>query len=282
MTSHAMLPIADHICGNIFRIYFSGRDKNNRSLIGFSQLDITNPKKNQIFSKEPVLSLGELGCFDDNGVTPSWIVNYNNKKNLYYIGWNKGSTVRYSLIAGLAISENNGASFRRNSRGPLLERTNLEPISILTSPCVLKDDCTWKMWYTSGIKWMTEDLPQYNIKYAESSDGITWKRNGIVCIDFENKEETSISRPCVLKEDGIYKMWYSYKRNVYKIGYAESSDGIKWIRKDHEVGIDVSESGWDSEMMAYPYVFFHQGNKYMLYNGNDYGRDGIGLAIMEE
>ncbi len=120
----------------------------------------------------------------------------------------------------------------------------------------------------------------YHIKYAESKDGINWERRGIVCIDFKSKDEYAIARPCVIKEDGIYRMWYSYRGEGYRMGYAESTDGVVWKRKDEEAGIDVSESGWDSEMIEYAFVFSHKDKKYMLYNGNDYGKTGFGYAML--
>ena len=279
--THAMVPFAEKIEGDDYRIYFSGRDEQNRSLIGYAELNINAPSKVKRYSKEPVLGLGELGCFDDNGVTPSWIINHDDKKYLYYIGWNKGSTVRMHLVAGLATSTDGGKSFQRVLKVPILDRTNEEPYTLNTAPCVMLEDGLWKMWYVSGVIWKDKDTPRYNIKYAESSDGINWIRNGVVCIDFKSDDENALARPCVIKEDGIYKMWFSYKEKSYRIGYAESEDGMSWERKDDEAGIDVSESGWDSEMIEYAFVFNHKDKKYMLYNGNDYGKNGIGLAIME-
>lgn len=281
MVTHAMLPLAERIGEDLYRIYFSGRDRLNRSLIGYVEVNINEPEKILYITEKPVLGLGALGCFDDNGVTPSWVVNYDSKKYLYYIGWNKGSTVRMAIIAGLAVSHDGGRTFVRVSRAPLFERTDAEPYSILTAPCVLIENGLWRMWYVSGVEWVHSDLPRYNIKYAESRDGIKWDRHGLVCIDFKSPDENALGRPCVLKEDSIYKMWYSYKGDSYRIGYAESKDGIVWKRKDDEAGIDVSDSGWDSEMIEYAFVFNHKGRKYMLYNGNNYGKGGIGYAIME-
>jgi hypothetical protein len=283
MKTHAMIPVADHLREDIYRVYFSGRDCENRSLIGYGDINIVNPIESVYYSENPVLGLGELGCFDDNGVTPSWIVNCDDKKFLYYIGWNPRSTVRMKLFAGLAISYDDGISFKRFSRVSILDRTHEEPF-LNTAPCVIKDNGIWRMWYVSGVEWVNPDLPRYNIKYAESKDGKKWQRNGIVCIDFK-KGENALARPSVLKESGKYKMWYSYKGghyDTYRIGYAESNDGIEWERQDNRVGIDVSNSGWDSEMIEYSYVFNHKNDKYMLYNGNEYGRNGIGLAVMEE
>ena len=76
-------------------------------------------------------------------------------------------------------------------------------------------------------------------------------------------------------------MWFSYKGGSYRIGYAESADGLHWERRDADAGIDVSPSGWDSQMIEYSYVFRHKGKLYMLYNGNNYGCDGVGLAVAE-
>jgi len=282
MVTHAMVPFAEKVTGDLFRVYFSGRDALNRSLIGYAQINIQRPKEVLYITKKPILGLGELGCFDDNGVTPSWIVTHGGKKYLYYIGWNKCLTVRMGLVTGLAVSTDKGKTFKRFSRAPLLERTDKEPFSILTGPCVLKEGGLWRMWYVSAVGWVHRDLPRYNIKYAESKEGLVWKRKGIVCIDFASKDEAALARPCVLKEDEIYKMWYSYKGERYRIGYAESKDGIAWKRKDDLAGLDVSKDGWDSEMVEYAFVFNHKKDTYMLYNGNDYGKGGIGLAVLSK
>ena len=282
--THGMCPTAERIHGDIFRVYFSGRDYLNRSLIGYIDFDINKPEKILSISEKPVLGLGELGTFDDNGVTPMWIINHNNKKYLYYVGWNQGSTVRMAEMSGLAVSTDGGETFSRVSRAPILNRTNREPFSILCAPCIMKDGKEWKMWYVSGEEWVHKDLIKYNIKYAYSKDGINWERDGHVCIGFTD-DEYAFARPCVLKENGLYNMWYSFKKGQddyrYKMGYAESVDGLEWVRKDNEVDLVPSKDGWDSEMVTYPFVFNHNGKKYMLYNGNWYGKTGFGLAVKD-
>ncbi len=277
-----MLPIADHIRDDLFRVYFCSRDEEGRSMVGYIEIDIRDPHNILKVSEEPVFRFGPLGHFDDNGVSPSSIVNVDGRKYLYYIGWKPRSTTRFGLIGGLTISDDGGENFQRVSNAPILRCTDKEPVTILTAPFVIRDDGLWRMWYVSGVKWINPDLPVYNIKHASSDDGVNWEQSGVVCID-NRDDETSLARPCVLKEDGIYKMWYSYKYkgNPYRIGYAESEDGIAWERKDDDAGIDVSESGWDSEMVEYAYVFNHKGEKYMLYNGNGYGKNGFGLAVLE-
>jgi hypothetical protein len=90
----------------------------------------------------------------------------------------------------------------------------------------------------------------------------------------------------VYKEDGRYKMLYSHRdvwnyrsdrAQSYRLAYAESADGIAWTRG--EAGIDRSESGWDSEMMEYCYVYRYHDQTYLFYNGNGFGKTGIGYAV---
>ncbi len=150
---------------------------------------------------------------------------------------------------------------------------------------MLVEDGKWRMWYVSATSWeVKDDAPRhrYHIKYAESRDGINWQRDGLVCIDYIDEDEYAISRPCVVRDGDLYRMWFSSRGGSYRIGYAESTDGLSWTRKDGESGIDVSDSGWDSEMVAYPYVFEREGDYYMLYNGNGYGKSGIGVASTQK
>ena len=138
------------------------------------------------------------------------------------------------------------------------------------------------MWYVSGTGWtIVNHKPRhhYHIQYAESQDGRDWGRSGVVCITYRTPDEYAFGRPCVVQDHDRYRMWYSCRGDRYRLGYAESDDGIGWIRKDHEASLGPSASGWDSEMIAYPLVFRHHGRLHMLYNGNGYGQTGIGLAI---
>jgi hypothetical protein len=228
-----------------------------------------------------------LGCFDDSGVMPSCIVSYEGIQYMYYTGWTQAKTVPFFFFIGLAISADKGKTFKRFSKAPILGRTFHDPY-LTASPWVIKESGKWKMWYVSCTGWKVEpNSPKlkhyYHIRYAESENGLDWKADGTICIDY-NKDEYAIARPVVYKEDGIYKMWYCYRggTDAYRAGYAESKDGVVWERKDEIVGIAVSPAGWDSEMICYPCVFEHRREKYMLYNGNNYGSTGIGLAVLEQ
>jgi len=283
MQTHAMIPLAENLSNDLYKIYFSPRDSLNRSHLAWITIDINKPKKIIEYSKQPLVSPGNLGTFDDSGVVATSLLNHNDKKYMYYVGINLGVTVPLRNSIGLAISLDQGRTFKKISEGPIVERNYKEP-GFTASPEVIFENGTFRMWYLSCIKWKYEHgKPKhyYHIKYAESSNGIDWDRQGIVAIDFKNSEEYALGVPRVINENGLYKMWYSYRGNKYRIGYAESPDGIHWQRMDEQVGIDVSKEGWDSEMIEYPFVFDHKGNRYMLYNGNGYGKTGFGLAILE-
>lgn len=193
----------------------------------------------------------------------------------------QGSRVRYYPSIGLAISRDNGRSFSKYSQAPIIDRSNEEPFG-MASPFVMFDDGKWRMWYASYRKWEIrngEPWPKYEIRYAESEDGINWKLAGITCIGSEDQE--AVARPWIRKEGNTYRMWFSYRDNFqnYRIGYAESVNCLTWTRLPNLVGIDVSDTGWDSEMLEYPCVISHKDREYMFYNGNNFGEHGVGLAI---
>jgi len=289
--THAQIPSPDLLDDDRIRIYYATRDKCNRSLTSFIDVSADDPQHILYEHDRPILDFGKLGCFDDSGVMPSCVVTVDGIKYLYYCGWNTSTTVRYRNCIGLAISEDGGTTFRRAFEGPILDRNRNEP-HIVVTPHVIIEDGLWKMWYCGCTEWkvvngITE--PQYLIKYAESRDGIDWERDNRVIIPYKNETE-AIGRPVVVHENGLYKMWYSYRSisdyrvnpaNSYRIGYAESKDNVDWIRKDEDVGIDVSEEGWDSEMLAYPYVVDYKERRYLFYDGNGFGRGGFGYAIFD-
>jgi hypothetical protein len=181
------------------------------------------------------------------------------------------------------VSNDNASSFEKLSLAPIVGRSAVDPY-LAASPSVLVDNGSWRMWYVSGTGWeSTKAGPnhRYHIKYAESLDGINWTPTGHTCIDYQDESETAIARPCVVKDGSLYRMWYCSRGAAYRIGYAESSDGLDWQRKDDEIDIAPSADGWDREMQAYPFVFDHGADRHMLYNGNGFGATGIGHLVLD-
>lgn len=279
--SHAAVPYADPEADGL-DVYFTTRDEHQRSHIGRATVDLA--ERQVEMAPEPVLAPGPLGAFDDSGAMMSCIVRDGDALYLYYQGWSLGVTVPFYVFVGCAIRESPDASFVRVASSPVLGRHPVDPY-MCSSPWVIRDGGRWRMWYVSNVGWRRPGwgAPHYvvHIKYAESRDGIEWERDGHVCVDFSSPQEYAISRPCVVKDEDRYRMWYSYRGSAYRIGYAESDDGLTWNRMDGTVGIDVSHRGWDSDMVEYACVFDLDGSRHMLYNGNDYGRAGVGWAVLE-
>ena len=283
--SAALMPMAKILDeeNELIRVYYAPRNLKRQSEIHFFDFKLSDPFKILKRSKNAIFKHGKLGMFDDSGITPGNILKTEDKTLLYYTGWNLTVSVPMNNSIGVAEMDEDG-NFRRYGEGPILTRCLNEPASC-ASPFVIHDNGKYRMWYASMDKWeLCDEKPKhyYNIKYAESDDGINWVRNGQIAIDYEGLNEYAFGRPFVIKENNIYKMWYAFRGGGYKVGYAESNDGLSWVRKDEEVGIDVSPKGWDSKMIEYPCVFDCKGKRYMLYNGNGYGKTGIGLALQRE
>jgi predicted GH43/DUF377 family glycosyl hydrolase len=280
----AHIPTAEVVDGSFIRVYFAALDANKFGRVGHVELDIDNPRHILNVAAEPVLDLGEPGTFDDCGTVPSCILNFDGKNYLYYIGFQRAERVPYMLFTGLAVEQQKG-SFVKYSKVPILDRTREEPFS-RSAPYVMRDEGEFKMWYWSCTEWINRDAEVHYhnvIRYATSSDAIQWVPDEHICIRPTPPDEYSVGRPWVIHSGKLYQMWYSVRSfsNPYFIGYAESEDGIHWLRKDNEAGIYRATEGWDSEMVCYPCVVSVKGQLHMFYNGNGYGNTGFGYAVLE-
>ncbi|MBI3607906.1 MAG: hypothetical protein HY207_08060 [Nitrospirae bacterium] len=283
--SYALLPTVEVRSDRVLRIYFASLDDQQYGRIGWVDVESADPRRIVGIARMPVLDLGELGGFDDSGVNPSCLITVDGRRHLYYIGWQRCARVPYMLFTGLALGQPDGESFDRLARTPVLDRTPQEPFS-RSAPIVLVEGTTMKMWYWSCVKWTVRDgRVHYNnvIRYATSLDGVNWIAYPQTCVEPDFIDEYSVGRPCVMRDGGLYRMWYSVRSFSarYRIGYAESADGMHWVRKDGDAGIERSDHGWDSEMICYPFVMDAAGRRYLFYNGNHHGKTGFGCAVLD-
>lgn len=284
MKTHAANPVAEWRHGNVFRAYFSSRDDSRRAHVGFVDFELSAPDRILAMSDAPVIGPGEIGTFDDSGASMGCLVHHGGKRYLYYLGWNLGVTVPWRNTIGLAISEGPDAPFVKVSKAPVMDRHHVDPYSI-SYPWVLVDEGRWRMWYGSNLTWgdgVRQEEMAHLLKYAESRDGLSWQRDGTIALPFKDASEYAMSKPTVVRDGELYRMWYSFRGHAYRIGYAESRDGVQWVRRDELAGIEPSPSGWDADTVCYPCVFDHEGERYMLYNGSRYGDTGFGIAVLEK
>ena len=240
----AMLPIPK-VCGNFIRFYIAGQDINGVGRPTFIDCNINNFHDILYVNKYPLLDIGFPGTFDQDGCVPLSLVELpDGKIFLYYVGFELGTRARYRMLTGLAVSED-GISFKKYGDVPILERCDGESL-FRCGPYVIHENGLFRMWYVAGDSWSNfsgKDVPNYKIRYMESKDGIHWGSQSIICIDVEHYNEHGFGRPFVFRHDGIYKMIYSIRINGvgYRLGYAESKDGISWNRMDDKMNFDVAE-----------------------------------------
>jgi len=284
--THAMFPVVE-VTDNergLVRIYYTHRDKTNYGFPTYMDASIVDDKFSILYNHhEPIMEKAALGNFDDSGVNVTSIVKINGRKRFYYYGWNLGVTVPFRNSIGVAEEAEDGVMLKRLYAGPMMDRSKEFP-NLCATPCVLKEGDAFKMWFASGEPWLLMDgkpAVACSIGYAESENGLDWRRQKAPAVGHGDGDHV-VSTPCVLKDGNIYKMWYSYRGRKYRIGYAESHDGRTFHRMDEQVGIDVSEQDWDSDMICYPSVFDLGKKRYMIYCGNEYGKTGFGLAVLTE
>lgn len=280
------------------RIYFSTRQKEERtgkylSHIAFVDMDKSFSQVMRV-SDKPVIKLGELGCFDEHGIFPINVLRDKNRIIAYTCGWSRRVAVSVETSTGYAVSNDNGLTFEKIGNGPVLSSTLHEPFLVGDS-FVCNFNNTYHMWYMYGKKWIHDgDARQaervYKIGHATSWDGLEWEKEGRQIIADKIDENECQALPTVIFHNNRYHMYFCYRHSIgfrenkeraYRLGYAYSDDLIHWTRDDKNAGIDVTRGEWDSDMMCYPHIFKCDDKIYLLYNGNEFGRFGFGLAVLE-
>jgi hypothetical protein len=284
LISHAANPLPIRIEKDVYRIFFSGRDLENRSSVGAVDIDIL---KRQIIKEypHPFVEYGPEGSFYSHGISIGNYYEVNGTRYILFMGWQIPNGKHWQGEIGRLILKPD-LTLASESEMPYISIDNTDPVS-LSYPWVMQTETgEYSMWYGSTVNWNAGNGEMLHvINYASSLDGHQWIRKGL-SIPYELGVAQAFSRPTIMgnKTTG-YEMWFSYRSGrgeKYRIGYAFSQDGEKWELLLCGSGIDVSETGWDSEMVEYPFVFEHSGQRYMLYNGNGYGKTGFGLAVLDD
>lgn len=274
------------------RIYFSGQVKSENgkylSLPFYLDFDMENLKIIEV-SETPVMTLGKVGCFDEHGIFPFHLFQDENQILAFTTGWSRRTSVSIDMGIGLARSFDTGISFQRFGDGPVMTAHQNERF-LVGDAFVRKFGSEYCMWYIFGSDWVKGNDGQiervYRIAHARSKDCVEWKRDGKYIIEPVLNNECQ-ALPTIFHGVNGFHMYFCFRdvfdfrsnrENAYRLGYAFSSDGELWNRCDDRAGIARSDFDWDSQMMCYPNVFSYKNEFYMLYNGDQFGRYGFGLA----
>lgn len=280
------------------RIYFSTRavDTKGKFLSHIAFVDMRKNLRDVIrVSDQPVVSLGGLGCFDEHGIFPMSVVRHGDLVYGYTCGWNRRVSVSVDTAVGLAISRDNGLTFQRIGDGPVLAASLHEPC-LVGDGFVMVIDGVFHMWYIFGTGWKKyapDAAPDrtYKIGHATSPDGVNWTKEEARQIIFDRLgPDESQALPTVVKIGSRYHMFFCYRESFdfrkakgrgYRVGHAWSDDISNWTRDDDDPQLEGTPGAWDSDMQCYPHVFDCDGKVYLLYNGNEFGRYGFGLAELQ-
>lgn len=280
------------------RFYFSTRerDASGKYLSHIAYADYAPDLKTLLgVCGGTVIPLGGLGSFDEHGIFPVHILEHGGKLLAYTTGWSRRAAVSAESAIGYAWSEDDGRTFTKLGEGPVLTASLHEPF-LVADPFIVSEAGLLHMFYIYGLRWKQHpDEPEpdrvYKIARATSTDGVRWKRASRPIIPDALDEDECQALPTLFRHGGRWHMYFCFREYAgfrtqpgkgYRLGYAHSADLEHWVRDDAAAGISLSDSGWDSSMMCYPTVFRHQGRIYMAYNGNEFGRLGFGLAVLEE
>jgi hypothetical protein len=281
--SHASLPVPVQIDVDLFRFFFSTRDEESRSHVGWVDVDLSDRPQVVREAPAPALAPGEDGTFDDSGVGVGCLTPSDTGHRLYYMGWNLGTRSPWRNSIGLAEAGPSLDRFARFSPGPIIDRSPENPYTF-SYPCVVRkgpDD--WWMWYGSNLgPGLSNTNLRHVLKLARSADGLKWYCDKRTILGFANADEYVVARPTVVRIAGRFLMGLACRGPYYRIGAAWSDDGIKWTRIDDSMGLDRSREGWDSEMACYPALFVHRERLWLAYNGNEFGKTGFGLARWDD
>jgi hypothetical protein len=287
--THAMIPTPLRLNAEVIRVFVTFCDAHGIGRPGFVDVAADDPSRVMAVSEEPLLDIGRPGTFDENGLLACSVAAMpDGRLFMYYAGFELGTKIRYRLLTGLAISTNSGESFRRASETPALERSD-EELFIRGGPWCLPTEEGVRLWYVGGSEWIElqgKSMPVYDIRYVESADGMHFPSGGEVQLRVTEPDEYGFGRPCVTpKKGGGFRMFYSVRRrsfNAYRLGYAESMDGRTWRRMDEQLNLDVSPGSFDSDAIMYAAPLQVDDRLYVFYNGNDFGRDGFAVALLEQ
>lgn len=282
------------------RVYFSTRQRdvsNGKFLSHMAYAEFSKDFSRVLrVNTEPVIALGELGSFDEHGIFPMQVLPVGDEVWGYTCGWSRRVSVSVETAIGLAISHDGGRSFQRQGAGPVLGPSPQEPF-LVGDGFVRQVDGKFHMWYIFGTHWTRYaegEAPDrvYKIGHAISDDGRNWTKHeeGRRLIADRLGVDECQALPSVIRVGSRWLMVFCYRHahgfrtdpsRGYRIGHAWSDDLQHWTRSDDEPLLSMDSGSWDSDMNCYPHLCEVDGRIYLLYNGNQFGRKGFGLAVLE-
>jgi hypothetical protein len=188
--------------------------------------------------------------------------------------------------ANISYAESpDGIAWEKFEENPVLDMSPgswdafaVETVSVLIDAAEPDPGRRYKAWY-AGRTSDAPGNPGYDIGYAWSPDGKAWTKRGSPVLvrgtggAWDNR---FLEGPTVIKDGGIYKMWYAAMDGEANgqasdgkvcIGYAESDNGIDWDKHGDPVMLTGGSGAWDSVTVQDPSALKIDGSYYLWYGG---------------
>ena len=259
------------------RIFVSTRNKHNQSSIAY--FDICLASLRQKNKASLLLRVEDYpNSFFRDGIGLGGVYEQNGTTIFGFMAWQKVPNEHWRGEIGTFSVNDNLTEVQDVSVEPQIsidQQTN--PIS-LSYPAYYQRPDELRIWYGSTIAWDAGNGEMHHvIKSAEYEGDGHWCDHK-QCISSSLVGYQAFSRPSVISLDDRYLMAYSCREAgaKYVIKFSISDDLKIWKQK--RIPIFGQTAGQDDEMQCYPFLFRHDDEVYMLYNGNHYGKSGVGLA----
>lgn len=284
LASHASNPTPLHLGGAEYRVFYASRDEQNRSSLSFFDLDVDAREVTNI-GQEPLFSFGGTGTFFSHGVTPGSIYEADGHLWLSFMGWQiPRQGEHWCGELGLLKLDKEKLKTSLHSGQPLLGRREWDTLSLSYPGVVRLDSGSYLMVFGSTVTWDAgNDEMLHVLRAAGSPGGFNWHPIGHPHPHSLGTAQAFSGPNLLSRGEGIYDVYFSYRGappSKYRIGCSRfDSKNSSWQRLPDPVisGLDPHSIG--VEMQAYPSVFRHDGRTLMLFNGDGYGRTGVGLAV---
>lgn len=227
-------------------------------------------------TNRPVISLGDSGEFDDTHLFAPCVARLDGTYYLWYSG-STGSVAERVFDLGLATSPD-GRSFQKDAANPVYQfgdgKNSVLTATLLRNPdgSVLRESGKLRMWFSATN--FSDGTGDHALYETQSSEGMNWDPPSDPLLE-------GVYAPTILKEDELYRMWYTdVSHDPWALRTASSSDGRYW--KVHLEVLLEPEAAWEKSRLFYPTVL-KVDDVYLIWYGSYWSArpntTAIGLAV---
>jgi hypothetical protein len=201
---------------------------------------------------------------------------------LLYIGWRRGDEAApYTLFSGLAFSEDEGRSFEKVA-GPLLGPCTGERL-FRTAPFMHREPDGFRLLYIGGDEFTVAEngrrLPVYSLMELRSQTPWRWEGPGRLLLEPDRRmAEIGFGRPVLYDISGRTVLMLSIRTGSGYTLVETPAEFDAGQRPPFSAVLEPPFDDWEAEMTCFGAPCAVGEHDLLFYNGNGFGRTGLGLA----